>query len=144
MYRQYLFSEQNELEATVKVKETDPTCSQILFFPVALLNLTLLSISQASHVPSVTKLTDPHGKWEFCLSSKMLALCQEPAHEIPPMTRSWGENLTSKADQDPRDFEKLPPALTLKMISVFLMLALIDYPLISVAQAEGLPRSLSK
>ena len=34
--------------------------------------------------------------------------CQEPAHEIPPMTRSWGEDLTSKADQDLRDFKKLP------------------------------------
>ena len=50
----------------------------------------------------------------------------------------------SKADQDPRDFEKLPPGLTLKMISVFLMLALIDYFLISATQAEGLPQSLSK
>ena len=34
--------------------------------------------------------------------------CQEPAHKIPPMIRSWGEDLTSKADQDSRDFEKLP------------------------------------
>ena len=49
----------------------------------------------------------------------------------------------SKVDQDPRDFEKLPPALTLKVVSVFLVLALIDYSLISVTQAEGLPRSLS-
>ena len=30
------------------------------------------------------------------------------------------------------------------MISVFLMLAVLDYSLISVTQAEGLPRSLSK
>ena len=49
-----------------------------------------------------------------------------------------------KADQVFRDSEKLPPALTLKMIAVFLMLASIDYSLISVTQAEGLPRSLSK
>ena len=41
-------------------------------------------------------------------------------------------------------FRKAPPALTLKMISVFLMLASIDYSLISVTQAEGLPQSLSK
>ena len=33
--------------------------------------------------------------------------CWEPAHEIPPMTRLW-EDLTSKADQDFRDFKKLP------------------------------------
>ena len=37
------------------------------------------------------------------------------------MTRSGGESLTGKADQVFRDFEKLPPALTLKMISVLLM-----------------------
>ena len=93
------------------------------------------------------------------------------------MTRSRGENLTGKADQvfrgfekassrDPthdevhdevtrrkpdrqgdqvfREFEKLPPALTLKMISVFLMLASIYYFLISVTQAEGLHQSLYK
>ena len=65
--------------------------------------------------------------------------CREPAHEIPPMTRSRGENLTGKADQVFRDSEKLPPELTLKMISVFLMPASIDYSLISVTQAEGLP-----
>ena len=67
------------------------------------------------------------------------SVCRELAHEIPPMTRSRGENLTGKAAQVCRDSEKLPPALTLKMISVFLMLALIDYSLISVTQAEGLP-----
>ena len=41
-------------------------------------------------------------------------------------------------------FRKAAPALTLKMISVFLMLAVLDYSLISVTQVEGLPRSLSK
>ena len=51
------------------------------------------------------------------------------------MTRSRGESLTGKADQVFRDFEKLPPALTLKMISVFLMPASMDYSLISVTQA---------
>ena len=30
------------------------------------------------------------------------------AHEIPPMTRSWGESLTGKADQVFRYSEKLP------------------------------------
>ena len=60
-------------------------------------------------------------------------------HQIPPMTRSWGEDLTGKADQVFRDSEKLPQAFTLKMISVFLMLASIDYSLISVTQAEVLP-----
>ena len=41
-------------------------------------------------------------------------------------------------------FRKAALALTLKMISVFLMLAILDYFLISVMQVEGLPRSLSK
>ena len=41
-------------------------------------------------------------------------------------------------------FRKAALALTLKMISVFLMLAILDYSLISMTQAEGLPRSLSK
>ena len=41
-------------------------------------------------------------------------------------------------------FRKAALALTLKMISVFLMLAILDYSLISVTQLEGLPRSLSK
>ena len=65
--------------------------------------------------------------------------CREPTHESPPMTRSRGENLTGKVDQVFRDSEKLPLPLTLKMISVFLMLASRDYSLISVTQAEGLP-----
>ena len=34
MYRQYPFSEQKQWETEVKVKETDPTCSQVFFFPV--------------------------------------------------------------------------------------------------------------
>ena len=41
-------------------------------------------------------------------------------------------------------FQKAAPVLTLRMISVFLMLAILDYSLISVTQLEGLPRSLSK
>ena len=49
-----------------------------------------------------------------------------------------------KVDQVFRGFEKLPLALTLKMISVSLMPASTDYSLISVTQAEGLPRSLPK
>ena len=41
-------------------------------------------------------------------------------------------------------FRKAAPVLTLKMISVFLMLAVLGYSLISVSQVEGLPWSLSK
>ena len=41
-------------------------------------------------------------------------------------------------------FRKAALAPTLKMIAVFLMLAVLDYSLISVTQVEGLPQSLSK
>ena len=41
-------------------------------------------------------------------------------------------------------FRKAAPALTLKTISVFLMLAVLDYSLISVTQVDGLAQSLSK
>ena len=44
----------------------------------------------------------------------------------------------------PQGFRKAALALTLKMISVFLMLAILDHSLISVTRVEGLPRSLSK
>ena len=43
-----------------------------------------------------------------------------------------------------QEFRKAAPALTLKMISVFLMLAILDHSLISVTRVEGLPQSLSK
>ena len=41
-------------------------------------------------------------------------------------------------------FQIAAPVLTLKMISVFLMLAVLDYSLIPVTRVEGLPRSVSK
>ena len=41
-------------------------------------------------------------------------------------------------------FQKAALAPILKMISVFLMLAILGYSLISVTRVEGLPRSLSK
>ena len=41
-------------------------------------------------------------------------------------------------------FRKAAPALALKMIFVFLMLALLDHSLISVTQVDGLPQALSK
>ena len=43
-----------------------------------------------------------------------------------------------------QEFRKAALALTLKMISVFLMLAILDYSLISVTQVDGLPQFLSK
>ena len=90
------------------------------------------------------KLLDPLPLFTSVILSFLILSLWVPAHEIPPMTRSWGENPTGKADQVFRDSKKLPPAFTLKMISVFLMAASIDYSLISVTQAEGLPPSLPK
>ena len=72
------------------------------------------------------KLLDPLPLFKSVILSFLILSLWVPAHEIPPMTRSWGENPTGKADQVFRDSEKLPPALTLKMIAVFLMLASID------------------
>ena len=61
---------------------------------------------------------------------------QRLAHEIPPMTRSWRRKPDRQGGSGFQGFwkaaPKLPPALTLKMVSVLLMLALIDYSLISV------------
>ena len=46
--------------------------------------------------------------------------CQQPAQEIPPMTRSRGRDLTSKADQDSRDpldlLEHLPQNQNLSVL----------------------------
>ena len=92
----------------------------------------------ATHDKAIREKTWPARRIRFSGVSKRTAL------EISPMTRSRGESLTGKADQVFRDFEKLPPALTFKMMSVFLMPASMDYFLISLTQAEGLPRSLPK
>ena len=42
-YKQYPFSEQEQQEAKVKVKETDPTCSQIWTFPVTIQRIFMFS-----------------------------------------------------------------------------------------------------
>ena len=67
------------------------------------------------------------------------ASTRDPTHE---------KVVRRRADKQGRSglqgFWKAAPALTLKMISVFLMLAILDYSLISVTQVDGLPRSLSK
>ena len=76
-----------------------------------------------------------------CVSSsqpvQLCLHCREPAGD--PTHDKVRRRKPDKVDQVFRDSEKLPPALTLKMISVFLMLASIDYSLISVTQAEGIP-----
>ena len=54
------------------------------------------------------------------------------------------EKTWQQGKSGPQGFRKAAPALTLKMISVFLMLAVLDYSLISVTRVDGLPRSLSK
>ena len=59
-------------------------------------------------------------------------------------TRDPTHDKVMRRRPDKQGFRKAAPALTLKMISVFLMLAILDHSLISVTQVDGLPRSLSK
>ena len=51
--------------------------------------------------------------------------CQEPAWEIPPMTRSCGGDLTGKVDQDSRDsldlLEHLPQTKIYLSIVYYMM-----------------------
>ena len=47
MFGQNPFSAQKQGEAKVKVKETDPTCGQILFFPVTTLHPSWAGFSSA-------------------------------------------------------------------------------------------------
>ena len=62
--------------------------------------------------------------------------------------RSHHDKVVKRPDKQGRSglqgFWKAAPALTLKMISVFLMLAILDYSLISVTQVDSLPQSLPK
>ena len=96
---------------------------------------------------------DELGSWMTCcsegktspqggLSDQWIKLyCREPAHEIPSKTRSWPDK---QGRSGPQGFRKAAPACTLKMTSVFLILAILDDSLISVTWVERLPRSLSK
>ncbi|KAB0360016.1 hypothetical protein FD754_004172 [Muntiacus muntjak] len=69
--------------------------------------------------------------------------CSQQYDSQQPKYPTHDKVMRRKPDRQGRSgfqgFQKLPPALTLKMISVFLMLASIDYSLISVTKAEGLP-----
>ncbi|CAI9169129.1 unnamed protein product [Rangifer tarandus platyrhynchus] len=79
---------------------------------------------------------------ELLMLSNHLILCRlhtragtrDPTHDKVMRKRPDGQGGSGF-----QGFRKVAPALTLKMISVFLMLASIDYSLISVTQAEGLP-----
>ena len=57
---------------------------------------------------------------EFWIQNIGMGSCQEPAREIPPMTRSCGGDLTGKVDQDLRDsldlLEHLPPNQNLSTV----------------------------
>ena len=65
------------------------------------------------------------------------ASSQDPTHDKVTRRKPDRQGGSGKVD-----FEKLPPVLTLKMISVSLMLPSIDYSLISVTQA-GRPSPIS-
>ena len=66
------------------------------------------------------------------------ASSRDPTHD-----KVMGRKPDGQGGSGFQGFQKAAPkALTLKMISVFLMPASMDYSLISVTQAEGLPQSL--
>ena len=67
------------------------------------------------------------------------ASIQDPIHEKVVRRRPDRQGRSGL-----QGFRKAAPVLTLRMISVFLMLAILDYSLVSVTQAEGLPLTLSK
>ena len=67
------------------------------------------------------------------------ASTRDPTHEKVMRRRPYKQGRSGI-----QGFKKVALVLTLKMISVFLMLAILDYSLISVKQVEGLPWSLSK
>ena len=81
------------------------------------------------------------GSSDSCIANPTLpgVGTQDPTH---------GKVMRRRPDKQGRSglqgFRKAAPALTLKMISVCLMLAILDYSLISVTQVKGLPWSLSK
>ena len=67
------------------------------------------------------------------------ASTQDPTHEKVVRRRPDKQGRSGL-----QGFQKAAPALTLKMIFVSLMLAILDYSLISVTQVDGLPQALSK
>ena len=67
------------------------------------------------------------------------ASTRDPTHDKVMRRRSDKQSRSGL-----QEFRKAALALTLKMVSVFLMLAILDYSLISVTQVEGLLRLLSK
>ena len=67
------------------------------------------------------------------------ASTQDPTHDNVVRRRPEKQGISGL-----QGFQKAALVLNLKMISVFLMLAVLDYSLISVTRVKGLPRSLSK
>ena len=81
------------------------------------------------------------GSSDSCIANPTLPVAgtRDPIH---------GKVMRRRPDKQGRSglqgFRKAAPALALKMISVFLRLAILDYSLISVTRVDGLPQSLSK
>ena len=90
--------------------------------------------------------------WEDPLAKGMATHSSILAWRILPGVSTWDPThdkvVRRRPDKQGRSglqgFWKAAPVLTLKMISVCLMLAVLDYSLISVTQVDGLPQSLSK
>ena len=71
----------------------------------------------------------------------IIIYCREPD---PTHDKVMRRRPDKQGRSGPQGFRKAALALTLKMISVFRILAILDYSLISMTQVDGLPRSLSK
>ena len=75
-----------------------PSNHLILCYPLLLLPSIFPSIRVFSNESAL------HIRWpKYWSFSFNISPCQEPAQEIPPMTRSCGGGLMSKADQELRD-----------------------------------------
>ena len=110
--------------------------------------LLLLSSNKLPNPIDSTPSISPKSNSLFCLSPSLLKCsnphgtrCQEPTHETLPVTRPWRRKPDGQGRSGFRGFRKAAPGTHLKDN---ICLSSIDYSLISVTQAEGLPRSLPK
>ena len=81
------------------------TCCSVTESCIALCDTMDCSTSGSSILHRLLELAQTHVHWvsDAVEPFHPLPPCRGPLREIPPMTRSWGEDLTRKAIQDTRD-----------------------------------------
>ena len=82
-----------------------PSCQALLFQSVWKWSESV-SHSILSTLCDLMDCSLPGSSVHEILQERILQWCWEPAHEIPPMTRSRGESVTGKVDQVFRGFKK--------------------------------------